>query len=192
MEIVQDWQAFGLKATNSHSIVVHNQFVPDERTFSLQEQLSFLEEPLYSYPFLPFAQATFAAISIGIARHLLDEVKLLVHRQQDAWDSAHPGRSDFIRNRIGHAEDQLNTRAELFYQIIARSWKDHLERKSFTPDELAEISSICQETSRTALACGQQLFPYLGISVIMEHEPINQIWRDLQTVCQHSLLVPFG
>ena len=191
VEIVRDWRAFGLKATDSHSIIVKNQFVADEKTFSLADQLALFDEPLFSYPFLPFAQATFCAISIGIAKHFLDEAKSLAEQRLQAWQAARAGRYEFIMNLIGQAEDQLSSASHTFYEIIDHSWNSHMQQQPFTPDEIAEISKVCQQTSRKALACAQNLFPYMGISAIMEHEPINQIWRDLQTACQHSLLVPF-
>jgi len=191
VEIVRDWRAFGLKATDSHSIIVNNQFVADERTFSLAEQLAFLDEPLFSYPFLPFAQATFCAISIGIAKHFLDEAKSLAERRHQAWDATRAGRYELITGLIRQEEDQLSSASYTFYKTIDHSWNSHMQQQPFSPDEIAEISKVCQQTSRIALACAQNLFPYMGISAIMEHEPINQIWRDLQTACQHSLLVPF-
>ncbi|MGI2293616.1 acyl-CoA dehydrogenase [Paenibacillus sp. GXUN7292] len=191
VEIVHDWRAFGLKATDSHSMIVNNQFVADERTFSLTEQLAFLDEPLFSYPFLPFAQATFCAIGIGISRHFLDEAKSLAERRQQAWQSTRAGRYEFIMGLIRQADNQLSSASRTFYETIDQSWNSHMDQQPFTPEEITEISKVCQQTSRTALACVQNLFPYMGISAIMEDEPINQIWRDLQTACQHSLLVPF-
>ncbi len=189
VEIVKDWQAFGLKATDSHTIRVKNQFVKRERTFSLLEQTACHNEPLFSYPFLPFAQATFCAISIGIAKHLLEEAQQLAAQKQAAW---RVDRYTFVAELIAQAELDLHHASLNFQQIIEQSWSNHLDQRAFTEDEVADISNCCLQTSRIALSCGQKLLPYMGMSAIMEHEPINQIWRDLQTACQHSLLVPFA
>ena len=192
VKIIRDWTAFGLKATESHSIEVENQFVPDERTFSLFERLAFVEEPLYDYPFILFAQASFAAVSMGICRHLLDEAKTLADRQKNAWNLGKTGRYEFVLDHIMEAESELHASINLFYQTIDRSWEQHLQRKAFEQEDIQNIGMICKQTARTALKYGQNIFPYLGINAVFEHEPVNRIWRDLQTVCQHTLLVPFA
>jgi alkylation response protein AidB-like acyl-CoA dehydrogenase len=191
VNIIRDWNAFGLKATESHSIEVRNQFVPDERSFSLAERLAFCEAPLFDYPFILFAQTSFAAVSIGICRHLLDEAKTLADRQKNAWNLGKPGRHEFVLNKIMEAEAQMHAAIRQFYQTIDRSWEHHVQRKPFGQEDIKNIGMICQQTAGTALKCGQAIFPYLGINAVFEHEPVNRIWRDLQTVCQHTLLVPF-
>lgn len=191
VEIVEDWSGFGLKMTESHSIVVRDQFVPEERTFSLFEQRAFLNERLFDYPFLQFAQASFAVVGMGISRHLLDEAKSLAARQQSAWDAGKAGRTAYVMSLIERSEAKLNAEAREFYEAVERSWQAHVQGERLADDELDRISRQCKQASRTALSCGQAIFPYLGMSAIMESERINQIWRDLQTACQHSLIVPF-
>ncbi|MCU6708822.1 acyl-CoA dehydrogenase [Paenibacillus sp. J5C_2022] len=191
VEIVRDWRAFGLKTTGSHTIVVRNQFVPETRTFSFLEQQAYHDEPLFSYPFLPFAQATFCAIGIGIASHLLDEARSLAHKKQEAWQESKAGRYEYVMRLIGQAEDRLNSEAAAFYDTIERSWSDHVQGQPFTDEEIAEVGQCCKRTARAALACGERLIPKMGISAVMENEPLNQTWRDLQVACQHSVLVSF-
>lgn len=191
VDILPDWHAFGLKATDGHTIVARNQFVPDDKTFSLSKQLSFLDEPLFNYPFLQFAQASFAAVNIGIARHFLDEAKSIAALNQSSWNASTTGRFESVQRSIARMEAQLTMDSMLFHHTITQSWEAHLESKPFTPVGMELVSAVCKRVTNTALSCGQSLFPYLGISVIMENEPINQIWRDLQTASQHSMLKSF-
>lgn len=191
VDILFDWHAFGLKATDGHTIVAHDQFVPDDKTFSLSKQLSFLDEPLFNYPFLQFAQASFAAVNVGIARHFLDEAKSIAALNESSWNASKTGRYESVQRIIARMEDQLTMDNILFHHTINRSWETHMENKPFTPEEMELVSAVCKRVTNTALSCGQNLFPYLGISVIMENEPINQIWRDLQTASQHSMLKSF-
>lgn len=191
VEIVKDWNAFGLKATESHSIVVHDVFVPDERTFSIMEPNGLYDNPIYSYPFLPFAEASFAAVSIGLAMHFLEEARNIAERNRTVWENASVNRYDSISNKIIIQNELLTEAVSAFYQAIEQSWNEHTQGKVLTDTDVQEVSLRCKEAGQAALSSANALFPYLGIHAVMEDAPINQIYRDLQTVCHHSLLVKF-
>jgi hypothetical protein len=70
-EILDTWHTTRLRGTGSNDVVVHDEFVPEERTFSFQDpQLIKRSGSLYSFPFLFIAKG--AAPALGIARHALD------------------------------------------------------------------------------------------------------------------------
>ena len=70
-EILDTWHTTGLRGTGSNDVGVHDEFVPEERTFSFQDpQLIKRSGSLYSFPFLFIAKG--AAPALGIARHALD------------------------------------------------------------------------------------------------------------------------
>ncbi|SYX84888.1 acyl-CoA dehydrogenase [Paenibacillus alvei] len=191
VEIVQDWNAFGLRATESHSIVVHDVFVHDERSFSIMEPNGLYDNPIYSYPFLPFAEASFAAVSIGLATHFLEEARNIAERNRTVWEHASVNRYEAILNKIMVQNELLTEAVSAFYQAIEQSWNEHTQGKVLTDTDVQEVSFRCKEAGQAALSSANALFPYLGIHAVMEDAPINQIYRDLQTVCHHSLLVKF-
>lgn len=191
VQIVKDWNAFGLKATESHSIVVHDLFVPEERTFSIMEPNGLYHDPIYDYPFLPFAEASFAAVSIGVAKHFLDEARNIAERNRDAWMNASVNRYMSVMDKISVQNDILTEAASVFYQAIEQSWSQHISGQQLSEADIREVSLRCKEAGQAALSSANAIFPYLGIHAVMEDAPINQIYRDLQTVCHHSLLVKF-
>ena len=46
--------------------------------------------------------------------------------------------------------------------------------------------------SNMILQVTQTLFPYLGMSMIMENSILNQTWRDVHTASQHFFLSPWS
>ncbi|GIP33273.1 acyl-CoA dehydrogenase [Paenibacillus sp. J2TS4] len=189
VKIVRDWTAFGLRATESHTITVDQVFVPDEMTFDLTGNPNLYNDPIYSYPFLLFAQSSFAAVAVGIAKHLIEEAGRVAEGNREAWEPS--GRYLFIRNKIGKVEEQWRRSVDEFYSGIEESWNKHVSGFLLSEDHQQEISRLCKATASMALSCGQALFPYMGIRSVMEEAPINRIWRDLQTACQHTLLISF-
>lgn len=191
VRIHQDWNAFGLKATASHSISVEKEFVPEAMTFDLMQNPFHFHDPIFHYPFVPFAQTSFAVIAIGIGRHFLEEANNLLEQNRASWAASSPDRVAFVSGKIKEMERLFNRRVDDFYQIVDDSWDQHLRQQPLTEDQQQQISLKCKETAQAILRCAGSIFPFLGIQAVMEETPVNRTWRDLQTACQHSLLIPF-
>lgn len=190
VNLIKDWNAFGLKATASHSITVDNVFVPQEMTFNIADDRAYYSDPVFQYPFLQFAQASFAAVAIGICKHFLEEAKSISERNKETWGTS-SNRFQFVMSKIDEMERLFTNAINDFYKKIDESWEVHTNHKLLSEKEQEQISRQCKETRRVALHCAQLILPYLGINAIMEDTVINRTWRDLHTACQNVLLVPF-
>ncbi|MFB9273982.1 acyl-CoA dehydrogenase [Cohnella cellulosilytica] len=189
VRMIRDWNSFGLKGTDSHSMAVNDAFVPEERTFSIISPPNY-DDPIFRYPFLPFAQTSFAAVCLGICRHFLAEARSFVASKRAEWDAAKSGRAEGAERAIAGQETKLEADAAGFYGTVERTWDAFLANGEMPESEQAEVGRVCQQLSRNVLAYAHAIFPLLGMAVLMEHHPINRIWRDLHTVAQHSVLVP--
>src|SRR4029077_2337934 len=70
-EILDTWHTTGLRGTGSNDVVVHDEFVAEERSFSFQDpKLIRRPGPLYAFPFMFAAKGS--APALGIARHAID------------------------------------------------------------------------------------------------------------------------
>jgi alkylation response protein AidB-like acyl-CoA dehydrogenase len=188
VQIIKDWKAFGLKATGSHSIAVDSVFVPNDMTFSFLDIQETYKNPLFLYPFLQFAEATISAVSIGICKHFIEEANLFINERKLAWDQSKEDRYAFVLKQIEAAEQSFLPYVHEYFLKLDASWKALTQLTTISDAELNQISLQCKKTARAALLCGQSIFPLLGIQAIMEDSLINQLWRDLQTVSQHSAL----
>jgi alkylation response protein AidB-like acyl-CoA dehydrogenase len=67
-EILDTWHTTGLRGTGSNDVVVRDEFVEEDLTFSFQDpKLVKRPGPLYAFPFMFMAKG--AAPALGIARH---------------------------------------------------------------------------------------------------------------------------
>ncbi len=189
IKIIKDWNALGLNGTASHTIITENAFVPKERTFSIYEKLSFSEEPIYNFPFLPFSQTSFTAIVIGMCRHFFEEARELADKRAVSWDVI-PGRSKFVFEQIETAEKRFNEMIKAFEQMVGEKWMKHTEGDGLTEDDERELSAICVDTAAAGRQAVNEVFPCLGMEVIKEGNIILAIWKDIQTAGQHLLLSP--
>jgi len=185
-EIVTDWHAFGLRATGSHSIAVHDVFVPDERVFRVGHP-EYDDSPIYTYPFMAFAVASFAAVCLGMGRHFLDECAQLVETNKIRWDRTNPARAKFVSERIEEGKALLDTHSKQFYDAAEQSWSAHVKGEA---DEAyaEEVIRSGRAAAAAVLHSAQSLFPHLGMAALMEHQTVNRLWRDLHTAAQHASL----
>ncbi|GAE08912.1 acyl-CoA dehydrogenase-like protein [Paenibacillus sp. JCM 10914] len=179
IQVEPDWNAFGLRATASHTITAHDVMIPESMSFSLNEIKGYQSELIYQYPFLPFAQVSFAAVATGIAEHLLAAAeKLAIER----------GSAAHIRDTITSASTALTAAITSYYAAIEASWTELQERGQLSAETETKVSSSSLHAASVARHCGEQVFPLLGLSAAMEDSEVNRCWRDLQTACSHSLL----
>jgi len=189
VRIIRDWNSFGLKGTDSHSIAAEDVFVPADRTFSIMSPPNF-DDPIFRYPFQPFAQTSFAAVCLGICRHFLAEARSFVSTKRAEWESAKPGRAEGTERAVAGQEERLEADAVKFYEAVERTWDAFTANVEMPEPDQAEVGRVCQSIARNVLAYAHAIFPLLGMAVLMEDHPINRIWRDLHTVTQHSALAP--
>jgi len=179
IRILPDWNAFGLRATASHTMIAEDVFVPDNRTFLFDEMKSYENETIYRYPFLPFAQVSFAAVAIGIAEHFLEAAEALANAK---------GSETYVMNKLKEHSGFFRDSEVNFYATVEDSWQELLQEGELSGEAEAAVTAASIRAANTARACGQTLFPLLGLAAAMEDSEVNRCWRDLQTACSHSLL----
>lgn len=187
VNIICDWNSFGLKATESHSISVKDAFVPLERTFDIMSTHNY-EDPIYRYPFMPFAQTSFAAVCLGICRHFLEEARAFAVARQEDWAQTRPQRLEALCSLVQESENSLETVARKFYETVDRTWSEFVRNGTMSEQQQLEVGQTCQALARNTLAHAHAIFPFLGMTVLMEDTLMNRLWRDLHTATQHSVL----
>lgn len=187
VQVTADWDAYGLKATSSHTISVTDVFVPESMTFDISNGERHHQHPVYSYPFLSFAEVSFAAVNIGICKHFFDKALMSIAPHKTNGGT----RYTFVHDLIIRQQGLLLDAAENFYEAMQRSWELQLQYGTISEDVLREVHHYALNVTTVALLTAQRIYPYLGLTVAMEHSAINRCWRDLHTASQHILLKSF-
>jgi alkylation response protein AidB-like acyl-CoA dehydrogenase len=192
ISIIEDWCAFGMKGTGSHSMKVENAFVPAERTFNLhQPALQFPEYLLYRFPFFQFAETSFAAVALGVTNHFLEEAFAILEQNRQRRNDDSSERYLFIRKKFDTAKkDYLQNRTH-FYEIVNQAWQEISETKTLSETTKKTVERTSKKLARICIQTVKEMLPYLGMAAVTETTLINQLFRDLHTVCQHTVLVSY-
>lgn len=190
VKIIENWDAFGLKGTSSHTIEVVNEFIPNDRVFSVLESQNSFGGLVHTFPFMMFSEASFGAISLGISKHFLEEVNSILEKNKANWQSGSNNRYDMLKNKLIEEENRWETANNYFHEIIQSSWNKHIQGDELTEELKIKFSTISKRSVTTTIKCVDNLYRYLGMQVVMESNTLNQIWRDLHTASQHTFLTP--
>jgi len=166
VQIIEDWNTMGLKATATHSFEVKDLMVHKSCSFLYNEH--YLPLPIFKIPFALFADLTLWVNYIGIAEHLLEE----------AFFISSKGSFNELKNTIVESNQKI-----FFY---AREIEKRLDdEKSF---ETGFIDNIHKEAANSVKAISRnviEMFPYLGVKASKKNHQLNQVFCDYFTATQH-------
>lgn len=182
--LIPAWKFMGMMGTGSDAYEVNNLFVDKRRCFKIDADHAVINEPLYQYPFLQLAEATLAANISGLAVHFTDLCELIFDEKING-DKLSPAQKDIISHLLKNLTHRLNAVRKEFYLAIDASWQGSLAGKA---THLEQVSLISRQLAKTARECVDELYPYCGLQAANPDTEINQVWRDLHTAGQHSLL----
>lgn len=186
VDVIHDWRAFGLRSTGSHTIRVEGAYVPGDRTFNLMHKENDFDSHVHSFPFIPFSQATFTSVCLGIASHFHHEaIEIVVGRLNDGVDAF-----KHVLAVAKEKDDELKRDMDHFYAEAEALWVDHIAGKQLTEEQEEHFSRTCKQIVDKAINRAGLLIRRLGMEAIMEDAEINKIWRDLYTAGQHTFVSP--
>lgn len=184
VEIVEDWNAMGLKGTGSHTIIVKDAFIPHDRTFSVSELQNTLGLPVHAFPFIQFSQVSFAAVCLGLGARFLEEAEQLA--EQAVTRQAGEKNAETVL-LVREQQKRFHNVEQRFHRTVEHTWKKHMEN-SLDEHELQQLSDVCIESSDSATDCAVQIFRRLGMQAVLETSSVNRAFRDLWTAGQHGFL----
>jgi alkylation response protein AidB-like acyl-CoA dehydrogenase len=187
VSVIYNWNTLGMIATASEGFEVNEITVDKNRSFNINSSTPVIDQPLYRFPFLQFAETTLAINFCGMAQHFIDLCGPIFNNKNNNERYA-SSTVTMLQQKSADANDLLQTQRAMFYEAAENAWNAFNKHHSLTNELLQKVST----TSRTmAITCRQivdDLYPYCGLAAADTSTEINRVWRDFHTATQHSLL----
>ena len=191
VNVKNTWDSYGLQATSSHDFEVREQWLPEERTFSLLKPSPYEDGALYRFPFMQFGETTTCLQLTGMALHFLDETKALLLHKKDMTGESFKNNLK-VQDTLAQAEAKLESSRAWLYLMVSEAWQ---QCKAGTPPSdavLRKISLAVKHAAQSARESAESVYPLAGMTVLSSESELNRCWRDLHTASQHVLLSPLG
>ncbi|MFD1929290.1 acyl-CoA dehydrogenase family protein [Sporosarcina siberiensis] len=190
VDVIQDWDAFGLKGTGSHTIRVENAFVPIVRTFDLMKNANEFGDIVHTFPFVQFGQSSFTAVSLGIGQGFFEEARRILEANKEQWSKDGNDKYEAITSILDEELVTYDQIEGVFYSTLQEIWQTHKDGEMLEEADLNNFSKVCKEAADTTIGCANRLFRHFGMEAVMESSDLNRIWRNLHTASQHTFLTP--
>jgi indole-3-acetate monooxygenase len=188
-KIIPNWGAIGMTSSSTHSFEIDDIHVSSNYAFDISPDAAIDSGPLYQFPFLPMALATFGANLCGMAGHFLELAAAVIKKRNYPLGGCALGELPEIQAKLKQATDDLELARTRLYELTDRSWDLVYRDKSNEVSDEAFLSTIrfIAETARQSV---DSLYPLCGMQAADRGSEINLVWRDFHTATQHSLLLP--
>ncbi|AKE01219.1 hypothetical protein XU06_30290 (plasmid) [Rhodococcus erythropolis] len=197
--IEDTWYSVGVRGSGSNTVIAKDVFVPDHRAMPLAEVMKFnaLGEAdsslIYRQAFAATAVIAVAAPVLGMARAALE----LTRDRMNGGDKRIAYSTYTDARQAPAMQLQLAEAASLIEigHTVVKTWCDRIVAGA---RELRELSVTERAQMRAELGVAMRhcrdgvnlLMSVQGTSGFMESNPVQRVWRDIETATRHGLLTP--
>ncbi|WP_028988250.1 hypothetical protein [Thermicanus aegyptius] len=72
-----------------------------------------------------------------------------------------------------------------FLREVDDAWADVVKGEALQEEKAKRVGKAAKEATQEMRRMVQEIFPKLGMSILREKNPLNRIYRDLETACHH-------
>jgi hypothetical protein len=146
-----------------------------------------VQQPIYIYPFLQFAEVTLAANISGMSLHFVDCCKEIFSQRIESKKLKETQKA-LLTEKLRDAENKLSIVRSEFYQVVEDSWQMVIKGVTVPEQILEKISLSSRNLATSSHEVVNTLYPLCGLLAANPASEVNRVWRDLHTASQHSLL----
>ncbi|MCW3838332.1 acyl-CoA dehydrogenase family protein [Sphingomonas canadensis] len=189
--VIDDWTTMGMRATGSRSIKIDDCFIPAHRSCSLADMLAgttpgarLHEGAIFRMPFADLAPFSIVGAPLGMARGLVRGFAEHLGKRLEGADPLELAEQSATFARIAQAGAEVDAALALVIsdaQMIDRA----REPSDISPLQRAQIPRNWAWAVQTARYAANRVFEVAGGSGIYDGDPLQRIFRDVNSAAQH-------
>ncbi|HZG71662.1 MAG TPA: acyl-CoA dehydrogenase family protein [Chondromyces sp.] len=192
VEIVKNWDTFGLRGTGSNQVIADNVYVPMDRILRLDiaeatrrppEEDYDKDYPFYHIPFYPAFYLGFPYMALGGAERILKEFKELTEKRVRLMDGVRESESPRSQRVLAEMTTEFHAAEALMEKYI-----DLLENyeKNGAVTQPAEFFAIRTKAIKICTDIAVRALLTLGGGALYKGGPMELFLRDIISVATHK------
>ena len=190
VEILDTWDVWGMRGTDSHDFRVRPVRVASTHTFSVFTDSPQELGPLYRFPFVSIAEASFGAVALGVGRHVLDAFVELAREKRSRTAGDFLAEQAAARIRLAEGEAMLRAARELFFRAAREAWEATTAGEEPGRDLQTRVTLAAVHAAATAAKAATLVHQAAGMSSVFMASELGRAWRDANVLTQHAMLSP--
>jgi 3-hydroxy-9,10-secoandrosta-1,3,5(10)-triene-9,17-dione monooxygenase len=198
IQIVKNWDTFGLRGSGSNQVIVDNVYVPMERMLRLEsadttglppeavinpEAEYDKEYPFYHVPFYPTFYLGFANMAIGGAERIIEEFKKLTEKRVRLMDGVRESESPRSQRVLAEMTTDFHVADALMDKYI--NLLENYEKDGRTTSR-SEFFAIRTKIIRICVDIAVRALLTLGGGALYKGGPMELFLRDIIAVATHK------
>jgi len=197
VSIKDTWYVAGMRGTGSDTVTMSDVFVPERHVFPWALGLSGQNRghgsgTYYGASFVPILAHMLIAPLLGLAQAALEAtIERLSRGKRISYTFYLDSRKAVITQmQIAEAATCINTAF-----LLMRDWADRIDaaalaKQDFDYTTRAQIRNDIGHAVRLCRSAVDTLLNVQGASAFADSNPLQRIWRDLETASRHAILNP--
>lgn len=187
VEIVDNWDVAGMRATGSHVVRADGVFVPAEMTF-VRGGVPTVSEPLTRYPMLAYAAQVLAVVALGAARGALRYAEHAGAAKESITGGGGKGARPSYRSGLAHAEAGLRSARAFLYEITDEVFDLAVRDEVVTDRHRALLRLGATHAAHAGRRVILEAFDLAGTGAIYLGHPMQRFLQDGIVPAQHAML----
>ena len=184
-EIIDNWDAAGLRGTGSADVVARGITVPEELTCAPIFAPARHDGPLYRLSFFNLISAHMSGFPAGVGRRALDEFAATAQHKHRGPTPTSVADDPIVQHRFAIVDGDLQAARAFYLDAISDAWETVNRGDPCSLRQRARVMSANQTLQRSALAAVDAVLPLAGASAVYADNPIQRCARDLHAAAQH-------
>ena len=186
-KMIDVWQVIGLRGTGSDNYATADLFVPETYTTWRNSEPDRREEgPLYRIPLLTFYGMAFSALSLGIARALMESFKELAVDKVGGGQTTVLRENAVIQSNVAESEAKILSSRAFLIDMIGEYWDVLCAGDPPSLDLRARLRLSITYAMNQAREAATYAYHAAGTNAIFEENPFERRIRDMYTVSQQG------
>jgi indole-3-acetate monooxygenase len=178
------WDVIGLRGTGTDSYSVDNLFIP-EKFVALRDDPAGLREkgPLYAFTTFSMFGLGFAAISVGVARAMLDAAIELARGKTSVGLKA-MRENNAVLGAIGRMEGNLRAARAYIYATADEAWNEAMQTGKITEERRTALRLAATWTIHQAASVVDAAYHMAGATAVFRANKFERRFRDMHAIAQ--------
>lgn len=190
VEIVDTWEASGLRGTGSDDVVAHGILVPQEHLCSPLFEPARHQGPLYRLSLYNLIAVFLIGVPSGIARRALDEFIALAGTKVRTGARRALANDESVQVALAIAEGDMRAGRSLVLEAVADIWATVVAGEETTLQQRVAVLLAANTLVRLGVRAVDTVFSLAGASALYCTSPLQRCFRDIHAVSQHVLFGP--
>jgi alkylation response protein AidB-like acyl-CoA dehydrogenase len=191
VEIIDTWDALGMRGTDSQDIAANGVFVPESRAFRFVPDSipsAPFDGPLYRMPALAATYPIIAPVALAIAGGGIRELRDIVTTKVPLGSVKTARDRAAVQSAVAEADAMVRSARLFFYDALTRGWQRAVARQSFMLEDKADLMLASTWAVRSAAHATDLMHRMGGTNGIYARNRLERHFRDAQTVRHHGFV----